>query len=562
MSFLIILIIVLGSIGTTSAISVNNSSSSSLNSSDKNWTYVNSDPTMSRNSHQSTINNTNVKQLTVKWIFNTGYSVENPPLIVGNTTYVQNNAMQIFAIDTATGITKWKYDPHVKTTTASHGIAINNRIIYAPTGMNGTLIALNAINGSLIWQSPLIDTQTDYYNPSPPILWNNYIIVGGGGGDSPPLKGSITVLNKTNGQIVWHINTTVGPWVQGTNTSLNGGGAVWTGGAVDQNTGIIYLPVGNPSPDFNASTRPIGTNSSYTNCMLAVNITNGKIIWATPFIQVGTVLNVTLPDTQDSDLSWGSDLITVNTIKLLIGHDKHGDIMAMNATNGKPIWWQNLAYLYNSTNITNAVEGYIANDANTLYIPSNSIGKGAIAAIDLLTGKLKWKYSINHNLAISPLVSNGVVYAGYLTNTAGVLSGNIIALDKNTGNLLWNFNLGAPPGIGGPSIGQGMLLVPTGLLDFTIGGYIVAFGLNDPPASPAALIKSASSSNLIKFASPTNTIKPTDPANSTNQIKTLETKNPVAATTIPLQKTGLPLLPAILSLLSVGIVLVERKIRE
>jgi alcohol dehydrogenase (cytochrome c) len=37
-----------------------------------------------------------------------------------------------------------------------------------------------------------------------------------------------------------------------------------------------------------------------------------------------------------------------------------------------------------------------------------------------------------------------------------------MALDKETGEKLWEFNVGAPVGVDGPSIGHGMLLVTTG----------------------------------------------------------------------------------------------------
>jgi outer membrane protein assembly factor BamB len=59
-------------------------------------------------------------------------------------------------------------------------------------------------------------------------------------------------------------------------------------------------------------------------------------------------------------------------------------------------------------------------------------------------------------------------------------SGIIFALDKYTGKRLWEFNVGAPIGIGGPSIGHGMLFVTTGFpneIAINKGGDIVAFGL-------------------------------------------------------------------------------------
>ncbi len=513
----ITLIVILGSMGAaTAAVGGNNTSNSTQNStnknaitqsvantSDANWTSNNYDPNMSRNSPQTTINTTNVNKLVVKWTFNTGsHSIESPPLIVGNTCYVQNILLQIFSLNLISGQLNWIYDPHVNVTKNphseyAHGMFYYNGIIYAPTGSNGTVIALNATNGKLKWQSPLIDSQNNYYNPSPPIIWKNYIIVGGGGGDYPPLKGSVTALNKTTGKIIWHITTTVGPWVQGSKASVNGGGTVWSGGAFDQYTGIIYLPVGNPSPDFNASTRQ--GNTSYTNCMIAVNITNGHIIWATPFIQVGTVLNVTTTDTHDDDTSWGSQLVTVKTnngtSKLLIGHDKHGDLMAMNATNGKPLWWYNLASLY-SPAIFTAIYCYCANDYNTLYIQGSGSVHGTIAAIDLLTGKLKWKIISNASYG-SPLVTNGILFASNATNGTGV----IMALNKSTGHLIWQHNVGSPIGEGGPSIGQGMLLVPT------TSGKLVAFGLNGSPTNQtvtASVNQVASAASSVKTFYETN----------------------------------------------------------
>lgn len=56
----------------------------------------------------------------------------------------------------------------------------------------------------------------------------------------------------------------------------------------------------------------------------------------------------------------------------------------------------------------------------------------------------------------------------------------IFALDKDTGQKLWEFNIGTPVEIGGPSVGNGMLFVTTGqaiTVGANTGGAIVAFGL-------------------------------------------------------------------------------------
>lgn len=210
--------------------------------------------------------------------------------------------------------------------------------------------------------------------------------------------------------------------------------------------------------------------------------------------------------------------------------------MAMDAATGKPIWWKNLAYLYRATakpsingsgevwpGTQNGVEAYTAVDNDTLYAAisntatnyfinktnssdgyvkpyfksmPNGIGNGSIDAVDLSTGKIKWTHPTDAPTWVSPLVTGGIVFSGHVTATGKlykynefgapqsdtplVSSGIIMALDKDTGQTIWEYNVGAPVGIGGPSIGQGMLLVPTGSpheVNSNKRGYIVAFGL-------------------------------------------------------------------------------------
>jgi outer membrane protein assembly factor BamB len=206
--------------------------------------------------------------------------------------------------------------------------------------------------------------------------------------------------------------------------------------------------------------------------------------------------------------------------------------MAMKADTGEPIWWRNIAVLHNESipstpNGTSAtwpgsrvgIEDYTAFDDYTVYAGvsnqgrifyggpgvaghsqpdfesmPNGIGNGSIVALDLRTGNIKWKYEADFPIWASPLVTNGIVFSGHVTATGApykfdpesgdpvdtplIPSGILVALDADTGKLLWQFNVGAPVGLGGPSIGNGLLLVPTGSgLTPNEGGYIVAFEL-------------------------------------------------------------------------------------
>jgi alcohol dehydrogenase (cytochrome c) len=521
------------------------------------WPQVNYDINYSRNSPQTAIGRSNVANLKVAWIYNTNYPVEDPPLIVGNTAYIQNNAIQVFAVDLTTGLNKWKYDPKVVYTgsslpraSSSHGMTYNNGIVYAPTGPRGTIVALNADTGAVVWESPAIDTGAAYREAAPPIFWNNIIVAGSALGDEPPFgiaqKGTVTGVDMMTGQKLWQTQLCVGDWViTSPNASQNGGCTVWTGGAIDADTGVVFLPVGNPSPDFIPATRSPPPNK-YANEVIALNITDGKILWDTPFIAQGTVLpNVTaLPDGHDWDCSWGTNLVMVDMgngpQKVVIGHDKRGDIMAMDAATGSPLWNVNLIQLQNvdqnpmpnGTDIVmpgpgEGIEAFTATDSRYVYAAaSNQAGRyysqqpsflsgtgalseggmvpdfntiasgyanGSISAVDLKTGKVAWQTKTDYGTWVSPLITNGVVFSGHMTDIGKPFnysdfggptdspllpSGMLMALDSDTGQVLWQYNVGAQIGIGGPSIGNGYLLVPTGGIQATNnGGYVVAFTL-------------------------------------------------------------------------------------
>jgi alcohol dehydrogenase (cytochrome c) len=499
-----------------------------------NWVTVNHDIYGTRSSNQTIINKDNVGKLQVKWRLVNEFEIQDPPIIVDNRGYVQDYAGNILAFDTRTGHVIWKVHAGNGPTT---GLAFGDGVLFASTASNATILAINSTDGKTIWQSHALgNPKAGYRIDAAPIVWKDYIIAGSAGGSLPPgtgfVKGNITALNRTSGEIIWSLDTTTGEWVKPGKTPPNGGAAAWSGGSLDPETGIVYIPLGNPSPNFNASTRQ--TLNLYSNHMVAVNITNGKMIWATPFIAYGTVLNVRVPDTHDWDTSWGSSISKVTfdngtQKKVVVGHDKMGNVIAMDAATGKEIWWRTIGKQYNTNRIplpngsgmiwSYGVNNYHAvdNSNKTLYIAATNKGvniftngisgykipaphtieqglrNGTVVALDLRTGKIKWQYQTEFPPRVSPLVTGDIVFAGYIpftekaktsSTTHGIKTqkaGVILALDKETGKKLWEFNVNAPIGDVGPSVGDGMLFVPTGKIEGLpreerVGGSVVAFG--------------------------------------------------------------------------------------
>ena len=513
-----------------------------------NWITINHDIYGTRSSNQTVIKKDNIGTLQVKWRLTNDVEIQDPPIVVGNRGYVQDYSGTVIAFDTTKGKILWKVHAGSGPTM---GLTFNEGIVFAATGYNSTVVAINATDGKIVWQSPALgNPKRGYSITSQPIVWKDYVIVGSAAhGDDTngvlSLQGNITALNATNGEIIWNMRTTAGDWVQlGKAPPYNGDASAWSGGSLDPEVGIMYIPLGSPSPNFNATTRK--TPNLYANHMIAVNVTNGKMIWATPFIDYGTVLNVRVPDTHDWDTSWGSSISKVTLEngtkqkKIVVGHDKMGNIIAMDATTGKEIWWKTLGKQYNTDLIPSlngsglvwsyGIFNYHAIDSNnnttTLYVAATNRGvnyftdngvaghrvaashtielglrNGTIAAIDLGTGKIKWQYRTDFPPRVSPLVTDDIVFAGYIpftekakskssitaiptNHTRTVKSGVILAMDKKTGTRLWEYDVNAPISPVGPSIGSGMLFVPTGKIQGQLSklmpkaeGSIVAFGL-------------------------------------------------------------------------------------
>jgi outer membrane protein assembly factor BamB len=101
------------------------------------------------------------------------------------------------------------------------------------------------------------------------------------------------------------------------------------------------------------------------------------------------------------------------------------------------------------------VEDYSANDNQTAYFASsnmaanffssqgghadpvfdvieNGIGNGTITAIDINTGKIKWVYPTEFPTAVSPAVTNGIVFSGHMTATGKPYAFNEDATPVNT----------------------------------------------------------------------------------------------------------------------------------
>jgi alcohol dehydrogenase (cytochrome c) len=291
----------LGAMGASGQTRSNRHHTSNSVSGIRSWLNYGGDLANSRYSTLTQIDPSNVGTLQLAWtgLFDSGPSSggENSPIVVGNTLYTSNGATMA-AFNATTGQQLWEKtnaDRNQKPTvlSISPGVAVSttgaaNRGQAYGDGMlfgeesDGTMVGFNAYTGLPVWQTLLNPKGFHGYSPPAPLYYKGLVYVGLSGSDSTTgLHATYTALNAKTGAIVWQFNITPQPSGPGSDTwgnpaeLANGGGANWVVGTIDPKLGLVYVPTGNPYPDFG---RTQG-DDDFTDGVLALDLQTGKLKW-------------------------------------------------------------------------------------------------------------------------------------------------------------------------------------------------------------------------------------------------------------------------------------------
>lgn len=296
-----------------------------------------------------------------------------------------------------------------------------------------------------------------------------------------------------------------------------GGGSIWHSPAADPALGLIYLGVGNPSPQSAGEGRP-GDNL-YTVSLVALEVATGKLRWhyqqvphdlwgydvaSAPVLFDLKRDGATIPALgQASKLGWyfvhdrrdGKLLMKSEAFvpqeNMFKAPTKDGIVIAPGVGGGAN--WSPAAVDANSGAAyvagmhlptryhTAELPAQDGKPAVTYYTfePAKGPSWGTLSAIDTSTGKIRWQQKTNE-----PLVGGTLATAGGLVFT-GEGNGEFSAFDAKTGTRLWQFNCGA--GVNAPPIsyevdGHQYVAVAAGgsqIWGFRQGGAMVVFGLVD-----------------------------------------------------------------------------------
>ena len=219
--------------------------------------------------------------------------------------YVTTSFDHVYALNAKTGEEYWHYKHAMGPVTTyccgpnNRGVAVYNDKVYMGT-LDSKLVALDAKTGSLIWQTEIAEPELGYSEAMAPTAVNGKILIGTNGGEYG-IRGFVRAYDAETGKLVWNFDTipenSVGVWatkdatgrdmhrdIEAEKAALKKmgdpyktlGGGVWQNPAVDLKTNRIFFVVGNPSPDFDGSIRP-GDNL-YTDSLVSVDLKTGKYV--------------------------------------------------------------------------------------------------------------------------------------------------------------------------------------------------------------------------------------------------------------------------------------------
>ena len=319
------------------------------------WSQYGGGPDQSKYFDATEINRQNVSQMQIAWTYSTEDNIPYmfQPIVVDTMMYVYGKNSSLIALSIVTGKEIWIHTnlQGVSRRGLNYWESKNKKDKRLVFTLNNTLQEIDAITGKSIksfGDSGYVDMRLGLDRDptsirrmqamTPGVIYNDLIIIGSAPGEgyfSPP--GYIRAYNIVTGKLEWTFHTVPHPGEFGYDTwpkdayKYVGGVNVWSEMSVDQDRGIVFLPLGSPTYDYYGADR-LG-NNLYGNSLVALDAQTGKRIW-----HYQTVHH----DMWDYDLSSAPQLLTVNRdgkkIDAVSIATKHGFVFVFNRETGEPVF--------------------------------------------------------------------------------------------------------------------------------------------------------------------------------------------------------------------------------
>ncbi len=344
------------------------------------WPYYTGDLKGTRYSPLDQIKASNFNQLEIAWRFKTDnfgtrpeYKLEGTPLMVKGVLYVTAGTRRsVVALDGKTGEVMWVYALREGKRAAiaprqlsGRGVSYwtdgkgDDRVVFVTTGYR--LVSLNAHTGQPVsgfGKNGIVDLKEGMVTGtgkqidletgeaglhSTPLVVKDVIIVGSSFKEGMTVvthnntKGLVRAFDARTGKLLWTFNTIPRPGEFGNDTwengswATNGNTGVWTQMTVDEDLGLVYLPVETPSSDFYGGERP--GNNLFAESLVCVDLKTGKRKWH---------YQVVHHPIWDYDLSSAPILADIHVdgkaIKAVALPSKESFLYVFDRVTGQPVW--------------------------------------------------------------------------------------------------------------------------------------------------------------------------------------------------------------------------------
>jgi PQQ-dependent dehydrogenase (methanol/ethanol family) len=164
--------------------------------------------------------------------------------------------------------------------TSNKGVAFWQGKLFRGTP-DARMVAYDAATGRELWKTAVGDGGAGELLDASPLAWNGLVFMGVSGGDFG-IRGRMLAFDASTGKPAWQFNLIPAPGEPGNetwagNSYEHGGGGTWTSFALDPQSRELFVPVANPAPSFDGSTRQ-GDNL-YTGSLVVLDAITGKLRW-------------------------------------------------------------------------------------------------------------------------------------------------------------------------------------------------------------------------------------------------------------------------------------------
>ena len=422
----------------------------------------------------------------------------------------------------------------------NRGVAVMGDRLYMGT-LDAKLLAFDAKTGKVLWSTQIADPEAGYSETMAPVAVNGKILIGTNGGeygirgfvkaydandgkllwtfDTVPEKGhegTWATKDATDRDLHRDIAGEKAAFAKNAGFFKTLGGGVWMAPAVDKEANMAFFVVGNPSPDLYGAERP-GDNL-YTDSIVAVDLNTGAYKWHYQYVphdvwDLDAVSPVILTDAMGKDGKMRKVAIHGGKTGHVYVHDratgelirfseamvpqenmwvlptKDGARMLPGANGG--VEWSPMAInpklrMVYAANLHQPMTYHVEQAAypggklwlgGAFKVIAAEKQWGRLAAVNLDTGKMAWKFDTEQ-----PLIGGVLATAGNLVFN-GEGNGLFRAFDAKTGKKLWEYQCGA--GVNAPAVSymvgaKQYVAVAAGgntQLDFKRGNSVMVFAL-------------------------------------------------------------------------------------